>query len=303
MTRTLIVFGQGALRAHPYAYAQVKAVESNDLKAFDEAFMGHIGHVIRNMCRSVILSCTRGYAASSFDTLPELKIYFRRLKWASASFGIMADIAMAALGGQLKMKEKITGRFADILAQMYIATSILRRFEAEGRPKEDLPLVHYSLKHCFAVIQASFDGIFDNLKVPGLRWLFKGWLGAWSRINSMGSQASDGFSHAISTLMLKQGEARERLTQGIYIPEDRQQQMGRLEHAFRLVNQVEEIDRRVYKARKDGILPRIKGRALYEEALRQKLISEADFKLFTEVEAVRYDAILVDDFSQEEYLA
>lgn len=303
MTRTLIVFGQGALRAHPYAYAQVKAVEANDLKAFDEAFMGHIGHVIRNMCRSIVLSWTRGYAASSYETLPELKIYYRRLKWASASFGIMADIAMAALGGQLKMKEKITGRFADILAQMYIATSILRRFEADGRPKADLPLVHYSLKHCFAVIQASFDGIFDNLKVPGLRWFFKGWLGAWSRINSMGSQASDGWSHAISSLMLKQGEARDRLTDGIYVPSDRQQQMGRLEHAFRLVNQVEEIDRRVYKARKDGILPRLKGKALYEEALRQKLINEEDFKLLNEVEVVRYDAIMVDDFSQEEYLA
>ena len=94
---------------------------------------------------------------------------------------------MGALGGQLKMKEKITGRFADILANMYMATSVLRRFEAEGRREEDLAFVHYTLKQCMADIQKGFEGPFDNLKVPGLRWFFKGWLGAWSRINSMGS--------------------------------------------------------------------------------------------------------------------
>lgn len=303
MTRTLIVFGQGALRAHPYAYAEVRAVEEKNLKAFDEAFMGHIGHIIRNLCRSIILSWTRGYAASSFNTTPEIRGYYRRLKWASASFAIMADIAMGALGGQLKMKEKITGRFADILAHMYIATSILRRYEADGRLKEDLPLVHYSLKHCFAEMQNAFDGIFDNLKVPGLRWFFKGWLGAWSRINSMGSQASDGWSHAISSLMLKDGPVRDRLTDGIHISKDRNQQMGRLEYAFKLVNQVEEVERKVNKARRDGILPRIKGKPLYEEALRQGIINDAELKLYVEVEAVRYDAIMVDDFSQEEYLS
>ncbi|MFN9068743.1 MAG: acyl-CoA dehydrogenase domain-containing protein, partial [Bdellovibrionales bacterium] len=161
LTRTLIIFGQGAMRSHPFAFMEVKAVESNDVKLLDHAFWGHIGHIVTNICRSVLLSLTRGYLASTPECHPEMRRYFRRLKWTSATFAILADVAMGTLGGKLKEKQKITGRFADILAMMYMATSVLRRFEADGRPKEDLPLVHYNLKYMMAEIQKAFDGIFD----------------------------------------------------------------------------------------------------------------------------------------------
>jgi acyl-CoA dehydrogenase len=301
MTRTLIVFGQGALRAHPYAYAEVKALEANDLKAFDAAFWGHIGHIIRNLCRSVLLSFTRGYLASTPDCHPQLKTYFRRLQWTSATFAILADVAMGTLGGTLKLKEKITGRFADILAQMYIASSVLRRFDADGRPEEDLPLVHYSLRNSLSEIQKSFDGIFDNLKVPGLRWFLKGWVGAWSRINSVGSQASDGYSHLISSLMLSDSATRRRLTEGIYFPKDKDQQMARLENAFQVVLQAEQTEKKIRKSIKDGVLPRKKIHLLLEEARQKNVISEDELKLLKEADNVRYDAILVDDFDEDEY--
>lgn len=303
MTRTLIIFGQGALRAHPFAFAEVKAVEANDAKAFDVAFWGHIGHVVRNTFRSVVLSLTRGYVAGSPSTHPKVKHYYRRLQWASASFAIMSDIAMGSLGGTLKMREKITGRFADILSYMYIASSVLRRFEAEGRRESDLPLVHYNLKWCLSEIQKAFDGIFDNIKVPGLRWLFKGWIGSWSRINSMGSQASDGWSHAISNLMLEDGPVRESLTRGIYLPKDTNQQMGRLERAFKLVHQAEAAEKKIKKAVRDGILPRKKTHMLLDEAKSKNVISEQEYRLIQESDEVRYDAILVDDFSETEYRA
>ncbi|MBY0385836.1 acyl-CoA dehydrogenase, partial [bacterium] len=127
MTRTLIIFGQGALRAHPYAYKEVAAIEKNDAKAFDQAFWGHIGHIFHNLFRSFVLSWTRGYFASSPGG--SLRRYYQKLSWASASFAILADIAMGTLGGRLKMKGKITGRFADVLGWMYLATSVIRRFE------------------------------------------------------------------------------------------------------------------------------------------------------------------------------
>ncbi len=301
MTRTLIVFGQGALRAHPFAYAEVKALEANDLKAFDAAFWGHIGHVVRNMCRSILLSVTRGYLASTPDCHPQLKTYFRRLQWTSATFAILADVAMGTLGGSLKLKEKITGRFADILAQMYIASSVLRRFDADGRPEEDLPLVHYCLKNSLSEIQKSFDGIFDNLKIPGFRWFMKGWIGAWSRINSVGSQASDGYSHLISGLMLSDSATRRRLTDGIYIPKEKDQQLGRLENAFQVVLQAEQCEKKIRKSIKDGVLPRKKIHLLLEEARQKNVISEEELKLLREADNVRFDAILVDDFDEEQY--
>lgn len=303
MTRTLIIFGQGALRAHPFAYTEVKAMDAKDLKAFDGAFFGHIGHVIRNMCRSICLSLTRGYLARSPSCHPEMRRYFRRLQWTSSSYAIMADIAMAALGGELKMREKITGRYADILAYMYMATSVLRRFEAEGRREEDLPFVHYNLKMCMAEIQKGFDGIFDNLKVPGLRWFFKGWLGAWSRINSIGSQASDGWSHAIASAMQKEGSLRDRLTQGIFLPTKEGEQLARLENAFIISLRSEAAEKKVKRAIRDGLLPKKKITLLLDEARNKNVISDEEYKLIQQADTVRYDAILVDDFTEEEYHA
>ncbi|MFS4460077.1 acyl-CoA dehydrogenase [Bdellovibrio sp. HCB2-146] len=303
MTRTLMVFGQGALRAHPFAYAEVKTAEAGDLKGFDAAFWGHIGHVVRNTCRAVLLSCTRGFLASTPNCHPQMKVYFRRLSWSSATFALLSDVAMGVLGGQLKAKQKITGRFADILANMYMATCLLRRFEAEGRREEDLAFAHYNLKRCMAEIQKGFDGIFDNLKIPGLRWFFKGWLGAWSRINSLGSQASDGWSHAIADSMLKEGGIRDRLSVGIYMPTDKNQAIGRLENAFSVTIKSEAAEKKIRKAIREGALPKKKVHLLLDEARSKNIISEEELKLIQASDAIRYDAILVDDFSQEEYMS
>lgn len=304
MTRTLIVFGQGALRAHPFAFSEVKALEAGNLKDFDMAFWGHIGHVVRNACRSILLSVTRGYIASApANTHCKLKVYFRRLAWASATFAIMADIAMGTLGGALKLKEKITGRFADILAHMYIACAVLKRFEAEGQKKEDLPFVIFNLKHCMVEIQKGFDGLFDNMRIPGLTWFFKGWLGAWSRINSMGSLSSDAWTHVMAESMMDDHDLRLRLTEGIYVPKAKDQQLGRLEYAYTLVQKSVAVDKKIRKAVKDGVLARKKGPALVMDAKEKNVITEEEFKLLQETEVVRLDAIMVDDFNETEYRA
>lgn len=300
LTRTLIVFGQGALRAHPYAFKEVNALEKGDLKGFDEAFWGHVGHIVRNAFRSIGLSLTRGYIASS-PVSGEMAVYYRRLTWASASFAIMADIAMGSLGGALKMKEKVTGRFADIMAWMYIGTSVLRRFEADGRKPEDAYVVHFVMKHALVEIQKGFDGIFDNLKVPGLRWFFKGWLGAWSRINSIGSQGSDGLQHRVCETILEPGPQRDRITEGIYIPKATSEALGRLENAMTLVKRAESIEKKMRAAVKSGQLPKIKGGGLADEAKNKGVITSEEYAVLHEAEVARNDAIQVDDFSEVEF--
>ncbi|MBC7754993.1 MAG: acyl-CoA dehydrogenase, partial [Moraxellaceae bacterium] len=315
MTRTLIVFGQGALRCHPYAFEEVRTLEAKDVKGFDRAFWGHIGHIVRNLCRSILLSITRGYLASApAGVHPKTKIHYRRLQWASATFGILADVAMGSLGGQLKMKEKITGRFADIFSHMYMSTAVLRRFMEDGQKEEDLPFVQFYLKDSMAQIQKSFDGLFDNLKIPGLRWFLKDVIGAWSRINSMGSQGTDGWSHLITRAMMTSGEQRDRLTSGIYwIGEkshgvatvldrlSKNDQTARLENAFSVVTKSEATERKIRAAFKKGEIKAKRGLASWEEALSKKVISQDEFKLLTEADKVRYDAVLVDDFNDKEY--
>jgi len=314
MTRTLIVFGQGALRCHPFAFDEVSAIESGNAKKFDVAFWGHIGHVVRNACRSVLLSLTRGYLESApAGTHPKIKIHYRRLHWASATFAILADVAMGTLGGKLKMKEKITGRFADIFSHMYMSTCVLRRFHEEGQRTEDLPYVQFFLKYSMSEIQKGFDGLFDNLKIPGLRWLFKEVFGAWSRINSIGSQATDGWSHLISKSMMYSVEQRDRISEGIYwITESihgleqvkaraKIDQTARLENAFIVVTKAEAAEMKIRSAIKAGSIPKKKGKTAWDEALAKKIISDEEYRLLSEADQVRFDAVLVDEYTEAEY--
>ena len=302
LTRTLMIFGQGALRAHPYAFKEVDAIDNNDLKAFDEAFWGHIGHIGKNKFRSFLLSLSRGRLAAPVGD-KHTRRYYRKLSWASASFAIMADIAMGTLGGKLKVREMLTGRFADILSNMYMATSILKRYEAEGRKKEDLPLVHYSLKYCMNNIQEAFDGIFANMNVMGpVGWFFRGPVRVWANVNSHGEDISDELVHKVASLIQKDSSVRDRLTEGIFIPEDREQQVGRLEYAFEIVHQSAPAEKKVRTAMRKKIVPKGKIRHAIDEALKKDVITQAEYDLLKEADRVRVDAIQVDDFSEEEYL-
>jgi len=302
LTRSLIIFGQGALRAHPYALIEVNAIAARDLVAFDRAFWGHIGHIVRNVTRAVVLSLTRGVLAPSPVGGPTAR-YYRKLSWASATFATLADVAMGALGGSLKLKEKLTGRYADVLSWMYIGTAVLRRYEAEGRLKEDLPFVHFTMTHALYEIQKAFDGIFGNLPVPGLTWLFAGPLRIWSNLNALAGEANDKHTHKIATLILTDSPQRLRHTEGIYVPGNTSEQLGLLEEAFRVVKRAEAIDKTVRAAVKAKTLAKAKGRALYDAALEKGVITSEDHALLGRADDLRNAAIQVDDFSQEEYLA
>jgi acyl-CoA dehydrogenase len=301
LTRSLIIFGQGALRAHPFALAEVHAIAARDLRAFDRAFWGHAGHVVRNLCRAIVLSLTRGWLASSPVPGPTAR-YYRKLAWASATFAILADIAMAALGGSLKLKEKLTGRFADVLSWMYIGTAILRRYEAEGRRPEDLPFVHFTMNHALSEVQKAFEGILANLPVPGLTWFFAGPLRAWSDLNAMTREANDRQTHKIASLILADSEQRIRHTDGIYVPANPVEKLGLLEETFRVVKRAEEVEKRIRAAVKANTIPRERGAALYQSALEGGVITSDEHDLVVRAEELRAAAVAVDDFSEHEYL-
>lgn len=301
MTRTLIIFGQGALRAHPFAFKEVKAVEENSLKDFDRSFWGHVGHVVRNKFRAVVLSFTRGYIAGS-PVSGETSRYYQKLSWASATFAIMADMAMGTLGGTLKFREKLTGRFADVLSWMFLATSVLRKYEAEGRKGEDLPFVHYSMQYAFAQIQKAFDGIFANFDAPLLGWLFKGPVRLWSQFNSIGSLPSDQISHEVAKLIQTPGEQRDRICDGIFYPTQEGEPLKRQEDAFKAIVQAGMVERKIRKAIKSKQMPKLKGKAAVEEAAKQGIITNEEAALLGKAEELRYDAITVDSFKDDDYI-
>jgi acyl-CoA dehydrogenase len=301
LTRTLMIFGQGAIRCHPFALREIMAVESGDVAEFDRALWGHLGHVVRNGARALLLSLTRGALASSPTGGPAAR-YYRKLAWCSASFAFLADLAMGVLGGDLKRKEKITGRFADIFSWMYLASAVLRRFEAEGRRKEDLPFLRWSMDYALGQCQEAFDGLFKNLRPPVLGWLLTGPVAAWSRVNRLASPPSDALGARVARALQVPGELRERLTAGVFQPADRQRGLARLEHAFELCYQADRVVGKLKKAIRAKRLPKAPWVDLIPQAVADGVLDGDDAELLRTAEAARDDAIQVDSFSLNEYL-
>ena len=301
LTRTLIIFGQGAIRCHPWAYRQVKAIQSRDVKAFDYAFWSHVGHVVRNAFRMVLLGASRGYLAGASGVRGPAARYVRRMKWVSAAFAFWADVAMITLGGKLKRKEMITGRFADILSWMYLATATIWRYETDGRIEKDRAYFHWSMDYAMARIQAAFEGLFANMKVPGFTWFIRGPVMLVARMNSMGRAPSDKLSSKVARLMQIPGAQRSRLTHGCYVPAADKPGLGRLEEALVMAYEAGKISKKVYKAVRKGKIAKYPKGTQNERAAAAGVISEEEFKLMQKAERVCSEAIQVDAFNEKDY--
>lgn len=300
LTRTMMIFGQGVIRCHPYVYQEVLAIEQNDVEQFDRALWHHLGLMVRNSFRVVLLSLTRGYLARSPVAGPTAR-YYQKLAWAAAIFACLTDLSLLSLGGSLKRRETITGRFADGLSWMYLGAATLRRFEAEGRQPEDLPYVHWALQYAFAQMQQAFEGLFTNLPVPLLEVLLRGPGLAWLRLNPLGAFPSDTLGSEVAHHLQTPGVDRDRLTANIYVPSHPDETLGRLEQAMRLSIQAEGILKTIKAASKAGQLAPGKPERLIEAAVTAGVISPEAANQVREAERLRLEAIQVDAFTLEEY--
>ncbi|MBE0498877.1 MAG: acyl-CoA dehydrogenase [Campylobacterales bacterium] len=299
MTRTLIQFGQGLIRCHPYVYKEIEALEEQDIEAFDENFFKHIGFTLRNMVRMLLLSLTRGYLHFSKRSSLVSK-YERKLVWSSASFAFLSDFVMGYYGGSLKQKEKITARFGDVLSWMYLLTATLKRFQAEGEREEDRIYVAWIGEYALHQIQTAYEEISNNIDRSLVGLFFAYPVGWYMRLNSLSKAPSDAFSKALAEKLVSEGRERENLTEGIYLPKNTQEALGRLEHAFRLSCQADLVAAKVKKALRSKVLQ--KGERLYADALASGVIDEAEYALLCEAKKVREEAIMVDAFSLSDYL-
>ncbi len=302
LTRTLMIFGQGALRAHPFAFREVEALESGNIPEFDKAFWGHMGHVVSNVCRATVQWMTRGILTPTPSCHPQVARYFRRLAWTSAAFAVLADLAMATLGGALKAKGKTTGRFADILGWMYLGTATLRRFEAEGQKEEDLPFVHWTMNHSFWQIHQAFDGLLLNLEVPIVGWFFRNPIRWFHNANAIGTMPTNDMELEVAESIQENAALRERHTSGMFIPTNpATDHLAALEQAYVLTLQVDDVADRVRKARHKKILPKLPPKELYAAAVEKGIITKEEFDKVAQAELLRDAVIQVDDFGLDEY--
>jgi acyl-CoA dehydrogenase len=299
MTRSLIHFGQGAIMCHPYAYKEIEALEKNDIKAFDKAFFSHINHLISNFVRSILLSITRGYIRKPFKTGFVAK-YERKIAWCSATFALMADVAMARFGGNLKRKEKINSRFGDALSAMFIATSILRKVIENNAKESELNVAEYAIKEQLIKANIAIEGLYQNMfgKV-GKIILFP--FAIWAKINAFVCPPSDELDHLISKKFIVNGELRDLLTDGIFVSGSETDNLGRFENAMRLNEKSMEIFDKIKDAIRNKILPRDRVENLIDKALEKSVINQREFEIISKAQTAITDAVQVDEYSLEDY--
>ena len=293
LTRTLMIFGQGAIRSHPYVYAEIEALQNSDVVAFDRVIWQHLGSTVRHKVRTVLLSLTRGALARS-PVSGSTAHYYRKLVWASATFALFSDFAMMVFGGTLKRRETLTGRFADVLTWLYLGTATLRRFEAEGRLPEDLPLIDWAMQYTFAQLQQAFEGLFANLS-PVLR----PWAMLW-RLNPIGTMPSDDLGAKVANILQTVGIQRDRLTSGIYLPTHPDEALGRLEQAMNLTLRSEHLFKTIKDASHRGELPQGKPEHLIEAAVIEGVLTTEEGAISRDAAIARNAAIQVDSFAMTE---
>jgi acyl-CoA dehydrogenase len=297
LTRTLITFGQGSLRCHPYLRREMEAVQRGDGGELAKALAGHGLFFLRNLLRTGVLSLTRGLLAPAPLSGPTAR-HYRRLAWASARFALYTDLAVLSLGGSLKRRGKLTGRFADALSWMLLGFAALRRYEAEGRQAADLPLVQWCAETSLERIQEAFEGIAASLDAPLLKWWMRGPALLWLRLNPLSRGPSDDLGRRAAEVLSHAGETRDRLTSGLHLEGAG---IERLEWAFELLHAAAPLERRVRDAVANRQVPRGRGDELLQKAVAEGILTTEEAAQLRRAEAARLEACGVDTFSPQEY--
>ncbi|MEK7321485.1 MAG: acyl-CoA dehydrogenase [Pseudomonadota bacterium] len=299
LTRSLIIFGQGAVRCHPFVLKEMQAVAEKDpavaSRNFDAALFGHLGFTLGNAARAWWLGLT-GARWTAAPATGSTRRYYQQLSRMSAAFALAADLAMLSLGGALKRKEKLSGRFADVLSQLYLASAVLKRFEDQQRPVADLPLVRWACEDALRQMQTALDGVLKNLPQRPLAWLLRVLI---FPLGKPYSAPDDQLGHEAASLLLAPSAARDRLTAGMFVPAEAEQALGRLELALHEVERAEAIEKTLAQAVKGGRLPQAPLLDVVEFAVAHGVIDQHDAERVRNAERLRREVITVDEFSKE----
>ncbi|HUJ79214.1 MAG TPA: acyl-CoA dehydrogenase [Nitrospiria bacterium] len=303
LTRNLIIFGQGAIRCHPYLLKEIEAAGMDDparaASAFDRAFFAHVSFGLSNAARALWYGLTGARFSPAPPDQP-LRRYCQQLTRASTALALASDVAMVTLGGSLKRREALSARLGDVLSYLYLASATVKRFADQARPADDLPLVHWGCWYSLHLIQQRLDELMINLPSRTAAWLLRRLIFPLGRPFR---PPEDRVVERVAALLMETGPVRDRLSAGIYLPNDPTDRLGRLESALTAVMAAEPVEKTLRAALHERRLPALEGSALLDEAVRRGVISEIEAKSVREAEERRREALRVDDFGPEEWAA
>ncbi|MEZ4218805.1 MAG: acyl-CoA dehydrogenase [Myxococcota bacterium] len=298
LTRSMIIYGQGAIRSHPFVLAEMSASRDGDLAAFDRAFFGHVGFVATTALRAFALGLTGGRLQRGHSPHPLVRRGCRRLGRASAAFALVSDLSMASLGGELKRREKLTGRLADALAWLYIGSAVVQRFAQDGAKERDRALARWALDHALSEVDAALDGVLRNLPSRALA------RAARVLVFPLGRRErgpDDAAGTACARALLDDPDAREHLTAGIHLPRGDEPGLGRLESALRDARAALAVEAKLRRAVAEGRIEHAPGRELAERARAAGCIGDDELAALTAADRARDEAIRVDAFAPGAY--
>jgi acyl-CoA dehydrogenase len=300
MTRSLMIFGQGAILCHPWVLNEMKAAMLEDeherLAEFDRNLFGHIGFAISNAVRSLWF----GLTAARFGRAPGdayTRRYYRKLNRYSAALAVCADTSMLLLGGKLKFKESLSGRLGDVLSQLYIASALLKRYEDQNRPETDQPLLAWSILNAVHKIEVALSGALRNFPVRPVGWLL------WALIFPFGRRATppgDRLGHRAASLLMSPNEARDRLAEGVFTTPTPTNPAGRIASYLQAVILAEPVERKFLKALKGSHIEALTFTEQLDEGVREGWITTDERRQLEALREMTVDTISVDDFDTEE---
>ena len=300
LTRTMMIFGQGAIRCHPFIQKEMDALQAGNLaqalRQFDEVLFRHLGFILRNLAAGFWL----GLSNARFIRVPGDKYsrrYYRQIARLSAGFALTVDFALLTLGGALKRKERISGRFADVLSNLYLCSCVLKHYRDQGELEADRPLLHWACRQTIYRAQQSLLAIFWKLPYPPLVRLLRAVI---FPLGKPYDPPGDRLIHQAASVLLTESPTRDRLTAGIHINEKPDDPTGRIEVAFKAVLAAAPVEAKIHLAQKQGRLPKGDLAAVLEEACTNGLISPEEVHLLELAEQARWAAITVDEFSPDE---
>ncbi len=301
LTRSLIIFGQGAIRCHPFVLKEMAAARNPDrargVDEFDRALFGHMGFAISNAVRSIVMALSFARFAGVPDTGPTRR-YFQHIERFSASFAFATDVAMLALGGYLKKKESLSARLGDVLSMMYLASMVLKHHEDQGRPPEDLPVVEWACRELLYQAQEQLHGVLRNFPVRWLAALMRAFIFPRGRTYFA---PSDRLDRRMAELVMNPGAARDRLCRGVYRAVEPGNMLGKLQQALEMAQLAEPLEKKLrVEGVKTGLVCALDLPGQIAEARAAGLLSGQEAALLEEYDRLVMDIINVDDFAPGE---
>ena len=295
LTRSLIIFGQGAIRCHPWVLKEIRSAAADDLVAFDAALWGHVSFTVSNAARALWLGLTGGKGIPVPGS-PRTARYLQILTRFSSAYALLADMSMFVIGGSLKRKEMLSARLGDILSHLYMMSATVKRFHDDGCPEEDVPLLTWAMYDSSFKLQVAMDGVLANFPNRAIAWMLRRL--AFPKGLTL-TAPHDKWASRVARLLIEPGPVRDRLTAGIYLPRREDDVIGRLEFAMEAVIKAEPIEARVRAAQKEG---RLAQRTLAERrdaAVKGGIITPAEFEHLVRTDRLKREVIMVDDFPND----